>query len=163
MDNQQEIFTVVDKHDRIRGYYTRFECHHNKKLIHRAIGIVIFNSNGQVLLQKRSKNKDTNPGFYTLSASGHVNKGDTYKQTAQRELFEELGIQSPLKREKKFLVESDVETEMDCIFTTTHNGPFFPNKEEVDKVKFVSVDKLSNMKSKLTPFAAASLQKLGLL
>ncbi len=163
MDKQDELFTVVDKNDKIIGYYSRYECHHNKKLIHRAIGIVIFNDQGQILLQKRSRNKDTNPGFYTLSTSGHVDKGETYMQAAKRELFEELGIHTPLTKKKKFIVETDIETEMDCLFSTKHNGPFYPNKEEVDEVKFVNIDKLKDMKSKLTPFAAASLQKLGLL
>lgn len=163
MDNQKEIFTVVDKNDRIRGYYSRYQCHHDKRLIHRAVGILIFNEAGQVLLQKRSQNKDTNPGFYTLSVSGHVTKGDTYTQTAKRELFEELGIQSPLRRERKFVVESEIETEMDCIFTAKHNGPFSPNKEEVDKVEFVDLGKLPSISSKLTPFALTSFKQLGLL
>lgn len=162
-DNQDELFVVVNKKDRIICYRTRFDCHHNKQLIHRAIGVVIFNKQGQILLQKRSKNKDTNPGFYTLSTSGHVGKGETYEQSAQRELFEEIGIHSPLKRKGKFILESDVETEMDCLFSTIYNGPFYPNKEEVDELKFVSIDQLNKMKSKLTPFAAASLRKLGLL
>ena len=163
MDKQDEIFVVVDRSDRIRGYFSRYDCHHNKKLIHRAIGVVVFNDKGQILLQKRSKNKDTHPGFYTLSASGHVSKGETYKQTAQRELFEEIGIHSPLKREKKFIVESDVETEMDCLFSTKHNGPFYPNNQEVDEVKFVTINQLKQMQSSLTPFAAASLKQISLL
>src|SRR3989344_7169383 len=101
-DNQNELFIVVDKKDRIIGYRTRYDCHHDKRLIHRAAGIVIFNKQGQILLQKRSKFKDLNPGMYTISASGHVSKGDTYKKAALRELQEELGIQIPLKRVKKF-------------------------------------------------------------
>ena len=163
MDDQQELFIVVDKNDKIVDYKTRYECHHNKQLIHRAIGIVVLNNKGQVLLQKRSKNKDTYPGFYTISTSGHVDKGETYKQTAQRELFEELGIHSPLTRKARFLIEMEVETEMDCLFTTSHNGPFFHNKQEIDAVKFVTINELQKMQSKLTPFAIASLKKLSLL
>lgn len=162
-DNQGELFVVVDRKDRIIGYRTRFDCHHDKKLIHRAIGIVIFNKAGQILLQKRSKLKDLNPGLYTLSASGHVSKGDTYKQAAQRELQEELGIKLPLKREKKFLLENDQETEMDCLFSTKYDGPFYPVKDEVDSVKFVDIKNLPKMVSQLTPFAISSLKELNLL
>jgi len=163
MDEQNELFIVVDKNDKIIGYHTRYECHHNKQLIHRAIGVVVFNDKGQTLLQKRSKNKDTYPGFYTISTSGHVDKGETYKQAAQRELFEELGIHSSLTRRKKFITEMEVETEMDCVFTTLFNGPFYPNKDEIDKIKFVTKEQLKKMQKKLTPFATTSVKELGLL
>ncbi|OGE77553.1 hypothetical protein A3J19_04070, partial [Candidatus Daviesbacteria bacterium RIFCSPLOWO2_02_FULL_41_8] len=140
MDNQDELFVVVDKSDKIIGYRTRYDCHHNKQLIHRTIGVVIFNDKEEILLQKRSKNKDTNPSLYTLAVAGHVDKGETYKQTAQRELLEELGISSPLFKKKKFIVKTDIETEMNCIFTATYNGPFSPNKQETDGVKFVTIN-----------------------
>ena len=45
-----------------------------------------------VLLQKRSKNKDSNPGCYDISSAGHVAAGDDYLESAVRELGEELGI-----------------------------------------------------------------------
>lgn len=162
-NNQEEIFIVVNKQDRIIDYRTRYECHHNNKLIHRAIGIVIFNKMGQILMQKRSKNKDLYPNLYTISTSGHVDKGETYHQAAKRELQEELGINIPLKQERKFLSEIDVESEMDCLFTGTYEGPFFPNEEEVDEVKYVSTSQLKKMRSVLTPFAIASLEQLKLL
>lgn len=163
MDKQDELFVVVDKKDRIIGYRSRFDCHHNKKLIHRAIGVVIFNNNkDHVLLQKRSRYKDLYPGLYTISASGHVGKGETYLQSAKRELLEELGIQIPLTRHKKYITESEQETEMDSLFTGKYEGPFQPNKHEVDEVKFVEVKNLPNMLSKLTPFAILSLKQLNL-
>lgn len=162
-DNKKELFIVVNKQDRIIGFRTRFECHHDKSLIHRAIGIVIFNSKGQILLQKRSKLKDLNPGLYTLSASGHVSKGQTYYQAAQRELQEELGIKIPLKRERRYLAKSHQETEMDYLFSAKYDGPFYPVEDEVEKVEFVNIGNLPHMLSKLTPFAILSLKELNLL
>ncbi len=163
MDKQDELFIVVDKNDKIIGYYTRYKCHHDKQLIHRAIGVVIFNDKGEVLLQKRSKHKDLDPRLYTISASGHVGKGETYKQAAQRELQEELGIQPPLTKKRRYLAGTEYETEMDCLFISKHNGPFYPNKHEIDEVKFVTTNQLKQMKFQLTPFAIISLQKLSLL
>lgn len=163
MNDQQETFIVVDKSDKIIGYRSRYDCHHDKKLIHRAVGVVVYNSQGQILIQKRSKNKDMYPNLYTISASGHVNKGQTYKQAAIRELKEELGIESPLKKEQKFLAEMPDETEIDCLFTTTYDGPFYPNKEEVTEVRFADSDQLEKMRSKFTPCGIISLRKLGLL
>lgn len=163
MDDQNELFIVVDKNDKVLGYRTRYDCHHNKQLIHRAVGIVVYNNKGQILVQKRSKNKDLHPNFYTISASGHVSKGQSYKQAALRELKEELGIKSTLKQEKKFLAEMPQETEIDCLFTTIYEGPFYPNGEEIDEVRFVDRRWLKKMRSKLTPGGILSLQKLGLL
>ncbi len=163
MDKPGELFVVVDKNDKITGYHSRYECHHNKQLIHRAVGVVIFNDQGQILLQKRSMDKDTHPGFYTLSTSGHVGKSETYKQAAKRELQEELGIQSSLTRKKKYLAEREQETEMCCLFVSKHNGPFYPNIQEVDAVKFITINQLKQIRPKLSPFAIISLKQIGLL
>ncbi len=163
MDKQDELFVVVDQDDKIIGYRTRFDCHHNKQLIHRTISVVIFNDKGEILLQKRSKNKDTYPGLYTLAVAGHVDKGETYQQTAKRELFEELGINFSIIKKKKFIVKTDIETEMNYLFEATYNGPFSPNKQETDGVKFVTISQLKKMQSKLTPFAITNLKEINIL
>src|SRR5437868_4093740 len=94
LDDPKELFIVVDKDDNIINYRTRYECHHDKSLVHRAVGIIIFNDQNQILLQKRSMLKDTNPGKYTVSVSGHLTKGQTYEEAAMREMEEELGTQA---------------------------------------------------------------------
>ena len=162
-DDQKELFVVVDKEDKIIDYKTRYECHHDKKLIHRGIGVVIFNHKGEILLQKRSPKKDLFPGFYTISCGGHVNKGETYLETAKRELKEELGIKANLKIHSRFLLESEKETEMDTIFTGVYNGPFKPDPDEVEKVEFLSTDEVKKMVHRLTPFAKKGLKELKIL
>lgn len=47
-----------------------------------------------VLLQKRSKNKDSFPGSYDISSAGHIPSGTDFLESALRELREELGIQA---------------------------------------------------------------------
>jgi len=91
-DNQDELFVVVDKNDKVVGYRTRKECHQNKTLIHRSVGMVISNAKGEILLQKRSLTKDLYPGFYSSSCSGHLKKGEDYQKAAEREIKEELGV-----------------------------------------------------------------------
>ncbi len=71
-DNQNELFDTVDENDKVIGQATRGEVHKNKNLIHRSIGVVVFNSNGEIYLQKRNSTKDTDPGKWTISCSGHV-------------------------------------------------------------------------------------------
>lgn len=161
-DDQTELFIVVDENDNIIEYRTRYDCHHNPSLTHRAIAVIIYNDKQEILLQKRSQYKDTYPGWYEISAGGHVAKGETYEQAAARELNEELGVSIPLTYVKKFLARLPHETEINAIFEGRSNGPFFPNPDEVKEVKFVSKSRLHSMRNKLTPCAQQDLAQIGL-
>jgi mevalonate kinase len=163
-DDQEELFIVVDDNDNILGYRTRYDCHHDKSLIHRAVGVGVFNDRGQILLQKRSMTKDLDAGLYGLSSAGHLTLGDTYESAARRELEEELGIDSPLEYVGKYLYEDNEETEMDVIYRTIHNGPFKFNKKEIDSVAFVDPKMLSRkMLSKELVISTGTIQSLKLL
>lgn len=165
IDDSSELFVVVGENDNIIGYEPRSICHQNKSLIHRLVGIIIFNKKGQILLQKRSKRKSTHPGFYTLSCSGHVSKGEKYQDTAERELEEELGVKIPLRFFKKFISQSEKETHMSALFKGKSEGPFFPNRKEIERVDFFSKKEIRGLLSLrlLTPFAKRSLQEIGIL
>lgn len=91
-DNQNEIFDIVDKNDNVIGQARREEVRRNKNLIHRSIGVAIFNKKGEMFLQQRSAGKDTDPLKWTISCSGHVLAGENYEETVLRELNEELGL-----------------------------------------------------------------------
>lgn len=162
-DSKDEIFVVVDKNDKIIGYRTRGECHSDKSLIHRGVGVIVINDKGEILLQKRSQTKDTYPGYFTVATSGHVNKGESYMQTAKRETFEEIGVKLKLTPTNKFLSNGKQETEIDTLFTAKHNGPFKVNKSEVESVKFVAKTDLKKVKKRLTPFAIQCFEEVGLL
>lgn len=162
-DNQKELFVVVDKNDKIIGYKTRKECHSDKSLIHRAVSVVIFNKKGDVALQKRSQTKDLYPGYHTVSASGHVDKGESYEETAKREMFEEIGVKLPITFVTKLLLHMPHETEFDAIFRAESEGPFDINKKEVESLEFYSKKDIKKMKDKFTPSAFHCLTKLGLL
>lgn len=163
-DDLNELFVVVDKDDKIIGYKSRFECHHNKSLIHRSTGIMLFNKEGKILLQERSATKDLYPKYYTLSSSGHVTKGEEYEQAAMRELKEEIGAYDVLlERVKKLKMNMERETEFVTIFKGKSDGPFIFNNDETKSVAFYSKKDVQEMKSKLTPLAKAGLQIIGWL
>lgn len=162
-DNQNELFIVVDKDDNILGYKTRRECHSDRSLIHRAIHILITNDKGEILLQKRSKTKDLQPGLYTLSVGGHVTKGETYETTAKRELFEELGINTPIELITKYLAEVADQTEYVKVYEGQFNGPFKIDPKEIEEVAFFPKNKLSEMKGNITPISLLTLKHLNLL
>lgn len=166
-DDQQELFIVVDKDDHIIGYKTRYQCHHDRTLIHRSVGVVIFDDKGRVLLQKRSMTKDLNPGQWSSSAAGHVTKGESYEEAALRELQEELGITLPIQFKKTHLFSNEQETEIGAIYAAQSNGPFVAHPKEIDHVEFMSRDQLSRAMLAgivvLSPFALEELKVIGFL
>jgi 16S rRNA (adenine1518-N6/adenine1519-N6)-dimethyltransferase len=101
MDDSSEIFDVVDSENRVIRQATRGEVH-AKGLLHRSVHIWVFNSQGELFLQKRAMTKDENPGYWDSSAAGHLNAGEGYLTSAHRELKEELGISGTLQFYMKF-------------------------------------------------------------
>ncbi|MDP1722410.1 MAG: mevalonate kinase [Candidatus Gottesmanbacteria bacterium] len=166
-DDQGEVFIVVDKDDKVLGFRSRYDCHHDKSLIHRTVGAVIVDTKGNVLLQKRSSSKDTGAGLWGISCAGHVRKGQVYEETLHRELQEELGVDMPISLIAKFVVQDDQESEMAALYRGVSNGPFRINHEEVECVEFFSPRelpfKVATKEIVLTKCAEISLQKAGFL
>jgi len=166
-DDQKELFIVVDKNDEIVGYKTRYECHHDKTLIHRTVGALIFNDKGELLLQKRSMTKDMEAGLWGISAAGHVTKGQTDEAAVHRELQEEVGVDMPLTFVKKFITSNEFETERAALFRGLCNGPFTPDAQEVADLTFFAPREIAlfvaSKKLILTSAAAQALKEVGVL
>ena len=141
-DNPGEVFDIVDTIDNIIGQKTRKECNSNPELIHRAIFILVYNDKNEILWQKRSLTKDVGPGLWVTSVSGHVDTGEDYQTTAQREINEELGVDLPLQFLGKFLFRYDNENEFSAIFNTHSNGPFHFDRQEISEIAFMTVSDL---------------------
>jgi isopentenyl-diphosphate delta-isomerase type 1 len=159
-DIQNEQFIVVNEKDEVIGYKTRYECHHNKNYIHRAVDIILTNNEGKIVMQKRSLQKDLYPGCYCVTASGHVSKGESYEDTAQRELKEEMGVDNvQLQKKETFITYAEKETEMITIFVGTYNGVYHFPKDEVESVHFFSKGEMKKI-SPITPSSIESLKRL---
>ena len=65
---------------------------HSKGLWHRTVHVWMRNRGGELLLQRRSLNKETFPGLWDISAAGHICAGDSSKEAAVREMQEEVGV-----------------------------------------------------------------------
>lgn len=76
-DNNQEMFPLVDEQGNITGAATRGECHNGSKLLHPVIHLHVFNSKGELYLQKRPEWKDIQPGKWDTSVGGHVDLGES--------------------------------------------------------------------------------------
>jgi 16S rRNA (adenine1518-N6/adenine1519-N6)-dimethyltransferase len=130
-----EQLPVVDKNDRILGYASRSEVHGNN-LRHRAVHILIFNQAGDVYLQQRSRWKDRHPLKWDSSAAGHVGAGETYDETAGRELKEELRVDIPLEKISEIIASPSTDQEFICLYRGVITGHPAPNKSEIETGAF---------------------------
>jgi isopentenyl-diphosphate delta-isomerase type 1 len=131
----EEIFDIVDDQDRVIGQAPRSEVH-RRKLLHRAVSIFVFDSQGRLLLQQRSATKDEYPLCYTSSASGHLSAGEDYDDAAPRELQEELGLTTPLERLAKFPAGPDTANEFTVLYRTVTDQPPQFDPEEIAGGRF---------------------------
>ena len=130
-----ESFPVVDENDHWLRAAPRTEVHGNK-LRHRAVHILLFNAAGEVFLQKRSRWKDRHPLVWDSSAAGHVNAGEEYDAAALRELEEELGVATELKRVTKLPASEQTGQEFIWLYRGMHDGPFRLARSEIEHGEF---------------------------
>ena len=91
-DNEKEMFPLVDEEGNITGAATRGECHNGSKLLHPVVHLHVFNSRGELFLQRRPAWKDIQPGKWDTSVGGHIDLGESVEMALIREAREELGI-----------------------------------------------------------------------
>ena len=142
-DNNKERFPIVDEEGRVVGAATRGECHNGSKLLHPVVHLHVFNSRGEVYLQKRPEWKDIQPGKWDTSVGGHIDYGETPEQALVREVGEELGITDFVpERIGMYVFESRRERELVYVHRTIYDGPIRPSAEELDGGRFWSMDEI---------------------
>lgn len=161
-DTEEDLVVIVNRSDKIIGYKSRKDAH-IENLLHRTTAILVFNNKGEMLLQKRSKDKDTYAGFYTVAAGGHVLKGQSFKKAAERELFEELRISGKLEYIGTFLVLDRTHGTVTAAFKITSEGPFSFNTYEIESVQFFNIEGIKKIEDNLTPQAKTIFKKTGIL
>lgn len=131
---REEIFDVVNEGDEVIGRQTRREVHRTG-LRHRAVHVLVFNSRGEVFLQKRSLAKDSSPGLWDSSASGHLDCGEDYDACAVRELREEIGLEVTACPKRLFKVDACAGTgqEFVWLYQCSSDGPFVLQPEEIER------------------------------
>lgn len=142
-----EYILTLDEQDREKGYMEKMEVH-QKGILHRAFSVMIFNNKGEVLLQKRAKGKYHSPGLWTNSCCSHQREGETLTEAVSRRIRQELGIECDCKEvfNFKYRVEFDnglIEHELDHVFIGYYNGKVFPDEDEIEEIRWISLDKLN--------------------
>ena len=160
---------LVNKKDEIKGYEDKEKCHQGKGILHRAFAIFIFNDEGQLLIQRRSKFKKLWPGYWENSCSSHPQKGEDLIKAGEKRLKEEIGLICRLKLLDKFQYQAlykniGAENEVCAILVGKCNGQPKPNPKEVADWKWISLQALkkevAKNPKKYAPWFKIGLEKL---
>jgi isopentenyldiphosphate isomerase len=140
-----EIIDIVNEQDEVVGTIPFAELY-DKWPMHRVVHVLLFDREGRMALQMRSKHKAFCPRHWSTAVGGHVQRGEDYEQAALRECREELGIALPISIVSKYRYEHEQgKAKFVTVFRATHEGPFTCNPEEVDHVAFFTVEQLEEM------------------
>lgn len=142
---QEEIFPLVDDEGSMIGQAPRSVCHNGSKLLHPVIHLHIFNSAGELYLQKRAPTKDIQPNKWDSSVAGHIDLNEKPEAAALREAREELGILN-IKPHfiTKYVIETDRERELSYCFYTVYDGNFDLNPEELSDGRFWTIQEIQS-------------------
>jgi len=137
-----EVILVNEKDEAI-GRMEKLEAH-EKGLLHRAFSIFVFNSKGELLLQRRAQNKYHSAGLWTNTCCSHPLPGENTGDAARRRLKEEMGFVTELKEFSVFTYKSVFENgltehEIDHVFTGVFDADPEINTEEVSEFAYKSL------------------------
>ena len=164
-DNLAEMFPLVDDEGNILGAASRGECHNGSKLLHPVVHLHLFNSRGELYLQRRPLWKDIQPGKWDTAVGGHVDLGESVEMALRREVREELGITDFTPEVlTHYVFESATERELVFVHRTTYDGLVSPS-EELDGGRFWSLDEIRQQLGSglFTPNFEGEIQRLGFI
>ena len=142
-----DTLIVVDAADRDLGSLSKARCHEGEGILHRAFSLLIFNRDGELLIQQRAAAKRLWPLYWSNSCCSHPRSGESMEAATQRRLAEELGIRCPLQFLFKFQYHAQFdatgsEHEVCSVFIGTCSDPVIANREEILAWHWVSPEAL---------------------
>ena len=159
MGAAEEIVAIVDENNTVVGSAPRKEMR-AKALPHRATYVLVFNSRGQLYVQKRTMTKDVFPGYYDPAAGGVVLAGEEYEQGALREVEEEMGVRGvPLTPLFRFYHQDKHNRVWGAAFSCVYDGEVVLQEEEVESGAFMPVPDILHL-AQTEPFTPDGLYVL---
>ncbi|MBX2966013.1 MAG: isopentenyl-diphosphate Delta-isomerase [Cyclobacteriaceae bacterium] len=138
-----EKVILVDEHDNELGTLEKMEAH-RKGVLHRAFSVMLFNSKGELLIQKRSGNKYHSAGLWTNTCCSHPRPGEQMEKAAQRRLKEEMGIDAQPGFAYSFIYKATldnglIEHELDHVLIGQYDDEPQINRQEVSDWRYVPI------------------------
>ena len=141
-----EQVVLVNDHDEETGVMEKMEAHRTGSL-HRAFSVLLFNSRGEMLLQKRAQTKYHSSGLWTNTCCSHPRPGESLEEAARRKLRQEMGIEANPRFAFKFQYKAPldnqlIEYEIDHVFIGQFDGEPVLNEHEAEDWRFVDLHSL---------------------
>jgi len=141
LETSREYLWAIDAKGHVIGRRSRKSCHQHG-IIHRAVHVIVLDKSHRIFIKKRSPTKDMFPNQWETSVGGHIRYGDTAKETAGRELEEELGISEPVRYLGRLLYRGREEKENITLFyAITRKKPRL-NRLEATRGEFLTIKEL---------------------
>ena len=160
----EELVLCLDSDDNVIDSSSKFTTHHGEGILHRAFSVLIFDSEGRLLVQQRSSDKITFPAVWANSCCSHPldidgendNPIEGVKEAARRKLDQELGIPRTITNDWKFnhigrfeykcRWDSDwVEHEIDHVLIVEADCEVDYNRNEIQSIDWLDNDSLIRM------------------
>lgn len=161
LEEPAELVDVVNEDDVVLRTVSRPEMRRNR-LRHRAVFILVTNSDGKVLIHRRSEAKDIWPGWWDVAIGGVVAAGETYDDAARRELFEEAGFTAEPQEVSAGSYDDDAVSLIARCYVVSHDGDVRPQDGEVAEFLWVNRDELRDRlaRDRFLPDSVALLGEL---
>ena len=144
-----EALILVDEADREVGHLSKAKCHDGQGVLHRAFSILIFNDEGELLLQQRASSKRLWPLYWSNSCCSHPRRAETMDAAIHRRLYEELGLRCPLQFLFKFQYQAQFESagseqELCSVFIGRSREPVRTDPNEIHAVRWIGPEALES-------------------
>lgn len=141
-----EEVVLVDQNDNEVGFMEKMEAH-KLGLLHRAFSVFVFNSKGELMLQKRAKSKYHSGGLWTNTCCSHPRPNEKVIEAAKRRMQEEMGFICEVEQKFSFIYKAKLDNELteheyDYVFFGSYNEAPKLNPDEAESYRFMSVDEV---------------------
>lgn len=149
VSSESELLILVDENDVELSPVNKATCHDGGGMLHRAFSVLIFNSKGELLLQKRAPGKRLWGDFWSNSCCSHPRWGETMHEASRRRLWEELGLRADLTFLYKFQYHADfgkagAEHELCWVYIGLSDEHPSTNFNEVSEWRYISAEDLNS-------------------
>lgn len=164
-----EPLILVDEQDREIGFLDKASAHQGQGVLHRAFSLLVFNRQGELLLQQRAAGKRLWPGYWSNTCCSHPRRGESMAVAIERRLEEELGMRCDFRLLFKFQYQAQfdaqgAENELCWVYAGHTDAAPVLNLNEVSALRYISAaaldQEMAQQPHSFTPWFKSEWQRL---